>query len=124
MRDSAVSQSIHGLPAIRQGPWKLIFGRGSGGWGKGIDEQPAQLYNLADDLAEEKNLHAAKPEIVAELAALMGKIVDEGRSTPGAKRANDVPFNWKRFLTTDDAPKKRARQKSAMLLPGSTLAED
>lgn len=50
VRQHAISHSVYGLPALRRGPWKMIFGPGSGGWTKGEDEHPAQLYNLADDL--------------------------------------------------------------------------
>ncbi len=113
VRESAVNQSSGGLPAVRRGPWKLIFGPGSGGWSKGSGAHPAQLYNLAEDLAETKNLYADKPEIVAELTALMDRIVADGRSTPGAAQPNDVPVNWKRFLQPKTEPKKPARKKTA-----------
>ncbi len=104
VRECAVNQSSQGLLALRKGPWKLIFGPGSGGWGKGRDDQPAQLYNLADDLSESRNLYAENPERVAELTALMESIVNRGRSTPGPPQHNDVPLNWKRFLSEDDTP--------------------
>jgi len=96
VRNHGVSQSApKGLLALRKGHWKLIFGRGSGGWSKGGDEQPGQLYDLADDLGETKNLHAERPEVVAELTALMKKIISEGRSTPGAPQENDTEMKWK-----------------------------
>ena len=41
---------------MRRGPWKLIFGKGSGGWTPGEDAYPAQLYHLEEDLAETRNL--------------------------------------------------------------------
>ena len=100
VRDHAISQSIRGMIGIRQGPWKLIFGQGSGGWGKGADEQPAQLYDLASDLGEANNLYAEHPGRVAELTALMEKLVNEGRSTAGAIQENDQPFDWKKFMPT------------------------
>ena len=98
VRETAVSTSSSGLIALRRGNWKLIFGPGSGGWAKGRDEQPAQLYDLADDLGETRNLHRARPDLVAELTARMGRLVDDGRSTPGRPRRNDVPVDWKKFL--------------------------
>ena len=101
VRETAVSQSSRGLLAIRRGQWKLILGPGSGGWGKGRDEQPAQLYRLDNDLAESHNLYAEQPKIAAELTALMEALVRKGRSTPGEPQSNDVPVKWKRFL---DAP--------------------
>jgi arylsulfatase A-like enzyme len=91
IRDNAVSASINGLPAVRLGSWKYIPGQGSGGWGTGGDQsQPVQLYNLADDLGETKNLAAAMPEKVAEMKALLEKLIIDGRSTPGAQQKNDV----------------------------------
>ena len=91
IRENAVSASIGGTPALRSGSWKYIPAPGSGGWGKGGDQsQPVQLYNLADDLGESKNLAAAMPEKVAEMKALLEKLITDGRSTPGAQQKNDV----------------------------------
>ena len=67
-----------------------MVGKGSGGWCEGSDHHPAQLYNLADDIGESRNLYAEKPGIVAELTVLMERLVAEGRSTPGPKQKNDV----------------------------------
>lgn len=91
IRENAVSASINGVPAVRSGAWKYIPAPGSGGWGKGGDQsQPVQLYNLAEDLGESKNLAAAMPEKVAEMKALLEKLITDGRSTPGAAQKNDV----------------------------------
>lgn len=103
VRTTAVSQSIRGLLSVRQDDWKLIFGRGSGGWTKGNDAHPAQLYDLASDLGETTNLYLEKPDLVQELTILMTSIVDNGRSTPGEKQKNDVQVKWRRFLAI---PKK------------------
>lgn len=90
-RENAVNASILGIPAVRSGSWKYIPVAGSGGWGKGGDQsQPVQLYNLANDLGETKNLAAAMPEKVAEMETLLEKIISNGRSTPGAQQKNDV----------------------------------
>ena len=98
VRENAVSASINGVPAVRSGSWKYIPGPGSGGSGKGGDQsQPVQLYNLADDLGETKNLAAAMPEKVTEMKALLEKLITEGRSTPGAAQKNDVEV--KRYPT-------------------------
>jgi len=107
VRETAVNQSARGMPAVRKGPWKLIFGPDSGPRAKGSDQHPAQLYNLADDLGETKNLYAEKPELVAEMTALMQKLVADGRSTPGVKQANDQPFDWKRFMNAPAQPGKK-----------------
>ncbi len=95
VRETAVSQSMRGLPGVRRGPWKLIFGKGSGGWSPGEDDYPAQLYQLDEDLAEIRNLYADRPEVVAQLNELFRRLVEEGRSTPGSSQANDVPVRWK-----------------------------
>jgi hypothetical protein len=49
-----------------------------------------QLFDLEADLAETKNVAADNPAIVAELTALLQKYIDDGRSTPGPGRKNDV----------------------------------
>lgn len=43
--------------AVRQGDWKLAK----------LKDNPAELYNLADDIGESKNLAALKPDITAQL---------------------------------------------------------
>ncbi len=98
IREVAVSTSARGLPAIRRGPWKLIFGPGSGGWGKGKSDHPAQLYHLGRDLDESNNLYAERQEVVSELTDRMKKVVHDGRSTPGPAQENDTKVRWKRFL--------------------------
>lgn len=109
IRVNAVSASAQGVPAVRSGSWKYIPAPGSGGWGKGGDQsQPVQLYNLADDLGETKNLAAVMPEKVAEMKALLEKLIINGRSTPGATQTNDVEV--KRYPTEPAAtPKKKAK---------------
>jgi arylsulfatase A-like enzyme len=97
LREAVVHHSIEGVFSIRQGPWKLALGPGSGGWGKPSDAEARknglperQLYHLATDPREMKNVEAANPAIVARLNALLTRYVNDGRSTPGPKRANDV----------------------------------
>ncbi len=94
-RDHLVSHSVNGSFAIRRGPWKLLLCPGSGGWSaprprskqaEGLP--PMQLYNLADDLGERKNLVERNPEKVEELTNLLEQFVAEGRSTPGPPQPN------------------------------------
>lgn len=107
IRENTVSASINGVPAVRSGSWKYIPASSSGGWGKGGDpSRPVQLYNLADDLGETKNLAAAMPEKVAEMKALLEKLITDGRSTPGAKQKNDVEVV--RYPKDAPAPAKAA----------------
>lgn len=102
VRPHAVQQSMQGLLALRRGSWKLIVGPGSGGWSKGRDAQPAQLYDLTSDLGERQNLYAEESERAAAMLKLLEKLVADGRSTPGARRANDVPVKWRRFFPGKD----------------------
>ena len=51
---------------------------------------PIQLYNLASDIGETRNVQAEHPEVVARLTKLLEKYVADGRSTPGATQKNDV----------------------------------
>jgi arylsulfatase A-like enzyme len=104
VRQHAISQSSQGLHCIRQGDWKLIFGSKSGGWSKGKETEPMQLYNLEDDLGETTNLSMKYPEKVAELTGLMTQLVDAGRSTQGPSQKNDVSVNWKRFIKASTRP--------------------
>jgi arylsulfatase A-like enzyme len=86
VRDTAVMHSFRGLFAIRKGHWKLIEGRGSGGFTqptvyKPKEGEPAgQLYNLAEDPSETNNLYLEKPDKVKALKELLEEIKSKGRS--------------------------------------------
>lgn len=88
IREATVHHSFSGMFAIRQGSWKLIVGRGSGGFTaprriKPKPGEPAgQLYNLADDPREENNLYQEKPAVVARLQKLLSRYRKDGRSAP------------------------------------------
>ncbi len=84
VREATVHHSIEGMFAIRQGRWKLIEGRGSGGWTGGgeDDEAPGQLYDIETDLDESTNLYRERPDVVAELTALLDRYRSQGRSAP------------------------------------------
>lgn len=101
-RESIVSHSIDGSFAIRQGSWKLALCPGSGGWspprsGLGRDALPAmQLFDLAHDISETRNVQHPHPEPVEELLSLLEKYVADGRGTPGTRLANAVEIDlWK-----------------------------
>lgn len=73
-RPFTVHHSISGLFAVREGNWKLIRGQGSGGFTKvdvGPHEPPGQLYDLAADPGERKNLYEEKLDVVARLGSLL-----------------------------------------------------
>jgi len=86
VREAVVHHSYDGMFAIRQGPWKLIQGRGSGGFTEPsrIKPEPSepqgQLYNLNDDPGEQKNLWAERPEIVKRLTNSLDRYKRQGYS--------------------------------------------
>ena len=97
LRDSIISQSIGGQFAIRDGDWKLCLCPGSGGWSSprpgrvDLSEMPAmQLYDLASDPGEQKNVIADHPDQVAKMKAMLQQAIENGRTTPGPKLENDV----------------------------------
>lgn len=91
LREATVHHSLNGMFAIRQGPWKLIEGRGSGGFSEPRSLEPApgepagQLYNLEDDPGEVVNLYAERPDIVTRLRALLRQYREAGRSVPAPR---------------------------------------
>lgn len=68
VREATVHTSSRGVTAIRAGEWKLIPQLGSGGFSAPAKvnpkngEPPGQLYNLAQDPAERKNLSRIIPK--------------------------------------------------------------
>lgn len=86
-RPPVVMHSISGKFAVRQGDWKFIECRGSGGWSlpenRVPDDAPAdQLYNLREDVGERENLFRARPDTVSRLQAVLNRIRESGRSVP------------------------------------------
>jgi arylsulfatase A-like enzyme len=87
-REATIIGGSKGSLTVRQGDWKLIPFLGSGGFSKPAKIKPrpgepvGQLYNLADDPGEKKNLYAEKPGIVERLTALCEKYKMEGRCRP------------------------------------------
>ncbi len=84
IREAVIHHSIEGTFAVRQGPWKLVIGRGSGGWSsKGLPEDPeGQLYNLENDPGEMDNQYTQRPEMVRRLTQLLDRYKKKGRSSP------------------------------------------
>lgn len=80
---AVVHHSSMGFFAVRQGPWKLIERRGSGGFSQPTVHTPAagepkgQLYNLAADPQEARNLYNERPEMVAHLQRVLNEIRGE-----------------------------------------------
>ena len=95
LREAVVHHSINGSFSIRQANWKLELCADSGGWSAPRPDAkpapnlpPVQLYDLATDIGETRNVQAEHPEVVARLRALLEKYAADGRSTPGAPQPN------------------------------------
>jgi arylsulfatase A-like enzyme len=70
------------LEAVRRGSWKLHVSKNK--------EPVRELYNLAEDPGEEKNLYEKNPETVKELEQLLDKcredLGDSVTGNPGKNR--------------------------------------
>jgi arylsulfatase A-like enzyme len=98
VREYTLHQTISLALAIRQGPWKYLDHRGSGGNGYDKGEMqpfalpdaastaPGQLYHLATDPGETNNLYCKEPDMVAKLKSLLESSKATGRSAPRIKR--------------------------------------
>jgi len=77
IRNDIVHHAGNGLFGIRKGPWKLICGRGSGGFSRDPEvtkyDPPGQLYNLDEDIGESRNLYHDRGDIVTDLSALLNE---------------------------------------------------
>lgn len=95
VRDYTIHQTMSLALAIRQGPWKYLDHKGSGGNDytrkkyPGLKELiipdnapnvPGQLYNLDEDPGETNNLVARYPEKATELKRLLNEAKESGRS--------------------------------------------
>lgn len=95
IRPFLIQQTISLALSIRQGDWKLLDHAGSGGNNyerdarlkpyridAGAEDAPGQLFNLASDPGETKNLYREHPEIVSRLKTLLEETKTSGRSRP------------------------------------------
>jgi arylsulfatase A len=94
-RKGVIHHSISGHFGYRQGKWKLILARGSGGWSspnekgsKGALE--AQLYDMQKDPGEKTNLYLERQEVANRLLANLTSDIERGRSTDGPTAKNDI----------------------------------
>jgi arylsulfatase A len=97
IRPYLITQAFGGVRnlSIRRGPWKYLDHTGSGGnrydntpglkpfmLVDTVPDAPGQLYNLATDPGETKNLYSEHPEMVSELKTLLEQSKASGRSRP------------------------------------------
>ena len=114
LRKSLLMQSAMEVFVVRDGPWKLCLGPGSGAKGihgnrplpedawksawKSFDGKPSreafqkapfvQLFNLSNDPHEDNNLAGKHPERVSKMVGMLQNDIKQGRSTPGPKLKN------------------------------------
>jgi arylsulfatase A len=81
-RNNLIMQSFDGRYAIRDGDWKLILARGSGGWSDpGTPGDPEiQLYDLKNDIREQNNLYEKYPDRVEKMKDQLKMFQQERRS--------------------------------------------
>ena len=71
-RAGVIHHSISGHFGYRQGKWKLLLAKGSGGWSSPNEKQSkkapiAQLYDIQADPGETTSLYESQPEVAARL---------------------------------------------------------
>jgi hypothetical protein len=100
-----LTQSFRSEFQLRQGNWKYLDHKGSGGNGydKGVMQKyalpesapdaPGQLYNLERDPGETTNLFFTAPEKRKEMQALLKTLTDKsgGRTAPRGRQPFKVP---------------------------------
>ncbi|MEP4079465.1 sulfatase family protein [Haloferula sp.] len=96
-RKGIIHHSVSGHFAYREGNYKLILARGSGGWmgptenqARGKNLPKAQLYDLEADPGERNNLYSKHPEVAEKLLAQLTDYVEAGATVEGKKSDNDV----------------------------------
>ncbi len=86
VRQSLILHSDQGMFAIRVGPWKLIRGQGTGSFFTKDQIPPdapqGQLYHLANDPAEQKNLYRQRPDVVERLSKTLDEQIRAERTRP------------------------------------------
>lgn len=99
VRPYMLTQSFRGEFQIRQGDWKYLDHKGSGGNDYDRDgilqayrlpelapDAPGQLYDLKADPGETTNLYFKESEKRKELQGLLGKLKSSGRSAPKGRK--------------------------------------
>jgi arylsulfatase A-like enzyme len=88
-RTEIVHHSLRGLFSLREGRWKLVLGKGGGGFDMPeleqephVQSQPGQLYDMTADWRETTNLYEREPAVAERLQNRLRAIIDSGRSRP------------------------------------------
>ena len=94
-RAGVIHHSISGHFGYREGKWKLLLAKGSGGWSSPNEKESkkapiAQLYDIEADPGETTTLYGAQPKVAGRLLKQLESDVTRGRSTEGPTAKNDV----------------------------------
>ncbi|MGW0479546.1 arylsulfatase [Nonomuraea sp. NPDC003214] len=121
--------------AIRRGRWKAIrFEPGIAGAGP---EGRVELYDLATDLGETRDLASRRPELAAELMELLDQSIGPDPRTPYGLRVrsageqvtvalvNGSKVPWRRvtLAVTTAGGRRMAGRREVTLLPGEEVSE-
>lgn len=115
---------INGWTAIRQGTWRTVRPKPTAAW---------QLYDLATDPSESKDLAATKPDVLAKLTALAEKAhepVREGTFTRSDRHERDRRAKFGRQddpnynPTPGGGKKKNAKSAAVMRIDGLLPSKD
>ena len=133
VREFTLHQTISLALAIRQGDWKYLDHKGSGGNNykrskalapfalpEDLPNAKGQLYNLRTDPGETTNLSRQHPDVVAELQAKLATTKSSGRSAPLPQQALPTArFDWPtpgRVIITDTTTMKGRTATSRYML--------
>ncbi|MCL4123931.1 UNVERIFIED_CONTAM: hypothetical protein GTU68_032840 [Idotea baltica] len=96
-RKGLIHHSVSGCFAYREGNYKMILSRGSGGWTAPNEKAAAtqklpkaQLYDMAADPGEQNNMYPSKPETADRMLDQLTQYVRSGSTVAGKSSQNDV----------------------------------
>jgi hypothetical protein len=106
--------------SVHRGDWKLIriFHGGKNGAHRYL------LFNLREDLSEKTNLAAQKPELVAELDALITQFLADTKAVVPVPNPAFDPAQYRPELEGQQKPRAKPQPKTAAKTAGKPRAKD
>ncbi|MFD2257847.1 sulfatase-like hydrolase/transferase [Luteolibacter algae] len=102
-----ITNNRNGQFSVTEGKWKLVMPSGGNG---------RELYDLAEDIGENRNLIKQHPEVAAALEVKLTEMLCNGRSTQGARQSNDT--GWWPAITWLTPEEYKARHPEGEPLVG------